>query len=656
MTTRLSLASLGLACWLTASSFAADKVEVLARGPVHEGYAEPSEREPVASPIIPNEPPKAIEELPPDQKPEGDNIQWIPGYWGWDEEKKDFLWVSGFWRNAPPGRSWVPGSWRKAAEGWQWSGGFWAGVKEDKAEVEYLPKPPAPLDNAGPTTPAPSEKHVYVPGTWVYRDRYVWRPGFWSEHRAGWVWTSAHYRWTPAGYVFIDGYWDYPLADRGMLFAPAYIPATVYMAPTYVYTPTVIVREECLYGAFFARRGYGSYYFGDYFAPSYASVGFVAWSGHVSASITLGGFYDPLFSYYRCGYRSDPYWGVGIGNLYVGRFRGDYMRPPTTFVQQNTVINNITNNNTTINKTNLNNVTMLTSLNDAGRDGRRNLQTVSAADRQSELEAARRVRETGNRRATTEAELAARPGSGAGSKLTTPRSAKLDVATRTPSPKSGLAPSTSDPKTASLVNPKGPSVSPPSPKATALGKVDPAPGAGTTRPPVTPKTGTALNTPGTLTTPKAGIDPTSPKVNPPAAKTPTNPAPAANTPVTPPRTTTPSSGGPATPKSVAPPASSPKPVSPPAKPAPKATPKSNTSASPPVAAFSQPAVARAAAPSVQQYSFPSTQSPVASRPSPAMARSVPSVSRPTPSVSRPAAASLGRPTAAASKPAASRKR
>ncbi len=640
MTTRLSLSSLGLACWLTASSIATDKVEVLARGPVHEGYAEPSEREPVASPVIPNEPPKAIEELPPDQKPEGDNIQWIPGYWAWDEDKKDFLWVSGFWRNAPPGRSWVPGSWRKAAEGWQWSGGFWAGAKDDKVEVDYLPKPPAPLDNAGPTTPAPSEKHVYVPGSWVYRDRYVWRPGFWSEHRANWVWTSAHYRWTPAGYVFIDGYWDYPLADRGILFAPAYIPSVVYMAPGYIYTPTVVVREECLYGAFFARRGFGCYYFGDYFAPSYASIGFVAWSGHVSASITIGGYHDPLFSYYRCGYRSDPYWHGGITNLYVGRFRGDYMRPPTTFIQQNTVINNITNNNTTINNSNLNNVTMLTPLKDAGRGGRKNLQTVSAADRQAELEAARKVRTAGDRRANTESELAARPGSGTGAKLTAPRSAKLEVATRPTSPRSVLGPTNSDPKTAGLINPKGAPVSPPAPKATALGKVDPVspgttPGTGNTRPPVTPKSPLAPSTP------KVGMEPPSPKGNPPVTKSPMNPAPIIKTPMTPPKSVVPTPAPfvrppvtpPATtPKPVAPSASPPKSVSPPMKPAPKATPKISVPTSPSVASLPQPAVARATAPSVPPVQYNSA--PISRAPVPA---------------------ALGRPAAATSKPAATRK-
>src|SRR3954452_18418812 len=126
MTFRLSLVALGLVGWLTASGRAADDVEARPGVPVHEAYAEPSERAPKPTPVIPKEPPKPIEELPPDQKPEGDNVQWVPGYWQWDEDRADFLWVSGFWRNAPPGRAWVPGSWRKAAEGWQWTRGVCA--------------------------------------------------------------------------------------------------------------------------------------------------------------------------------------------------------------------------------------------------------------------------------------------------------------------------------------------------------------------------------------------------------------------------------------------------------------------------------------------------------------------------------------------------
>ncbi len=77
MQSRSGILVLGLAFLSSAALSAEDKVEVLARGPVHEAYAEPTEREPVPTPIVNKEPPKPIEELPPDQKPEGDNVQWI---------------------------------------------------------------------------------------------------------------------------------------------------------------------------------------------------------------------------------------------------------------------------------------------------------------------------------------------------------------------------------------------------------------------------------------------------------------------------------------------------------------------------------------------------------------------------------------------------
>src|SRR5262249_14545303 len=62
-----------------------DGMEVEARGPVHEAYGEPAGAAPDASPVVEKEPPAAIEETPPDEKPEGDNVVWVPGYWSWDE-------------------------------------------------------------------------------------------------------------------------------------------------------------------------------------------------------------------------------------------------------------------------------------------------------------------------------------------------------------------------------------------------------------------------------------------------------------------------------------------------------------------------------------------------------------------------------------------
>ncbi|MFH1748080.1 MAG: hypothetical protein ABIG44_13675 [Planctomycetota bacterium] len=42
--------------------------------------------------------------MPPDQRPESADVTWIPGYTAWDDERNDYVWVSGVWR-APPARS-----------------------------------------------------------------------------------------------------------------------------------------------------------------------------------------------------------------------------------------------------------------------------------------------------------------------------------------------------------------------------------------------------------------------------------------------------------------------------------------------------------------------------------------------------------------------
>src|SRR4051812_21229566 len=69
-------------------------VQVLTQGPIHEAFAEPVVYDPRPGPLIPKQPPAPIEEMPPEQKPEGDNVQWVPGYWAWDDSRNDFLWIS----------------------------------------------------------------------------------------------------------------------------------------------------------------------------------------------------------------------------------------------------------------------------------------------------------------------------------------------------------------------------------------------------------------------------------------------------------------------------------------------------------------------------------------------------------------------------------
>jgi hypothetical protein len=336
-------------------------VEVLARGPVHEAFAALAQERPLPSPVAPKQPPDPIEEVPPAEKPADDHVIWIPGYWAWDDEPKDFLWVSGFWRVPPPDRQWLPGNWQQVEDGWQWTSGFWAAANQE--QVTYLPAPPPSVDE-GPSTPAPDENSIYVPGCWMHREtRYLWRPGFWLGYQPDWVWSSSHYVWTPGGYVYVDGFWDRPLDRRGLLFAPIRV-ASSLLGTQWSYAPSYVVQPDFLFGALFARPSYCHYYFGDYFDTSYGRSGFVPWFDY-----RIGrGSYDSNFAYYRHGH-SDPGWERNLRGYYAGRTSGEIPRPPRTLVQQNTVVNNFVNNKTenvnvnkNINITQMQNVNALTAV------------------------------------------------------------------------------------------------------------------------------------------------------------------------------------------------------------------------------------------------------------------------------------------------------
>jgi hypothetical protein len=298
--------------------------EVQARGPVHEAFAQPTDVTPAPGPVVPKQPPDPVPEAPPDEKPEGS--VWIPGYWGWDDDRSDFLWVSGFWRVPPPGRKWVPGYWNQVEGGWQWVSGFWANVKQES--LPYMDEPPASLER-GPSQPAPDDDSIYVPGCWVVRSlRYLWRPGFWCPARPGWVYCPPRYNWTPSGTLFVDGYWDYGLEDRGVLFAPVYFSRPLWETPGWAFQPTYTVGYPSLLGALWVRPRWGWYSFGDYYGSRYARLGYRPW-------VTYGArYHDPLFDYYRWSHRSNPGWYSGLVSTYRGRVRGDLPLPPRTLAAQ----------------------------------------------------------------------------------------------------------------------------------------------------------------------------------------------------------------------------------------------------------------------------------------------------------------------------------
>jgi hypothetical protein len=307
-----------------------DAVEVQTRGPVHEAYAQPLNQTPRPGPVVPKQPPQPVAELPPDQKPEGDNVQWVPGYWAWDNDRNDFLWVSGFWRVVPPARKWVAGHWAQVEGGWQWVAGLWA--PSGQTDLPYQSPPPPSLDN-GPTVPAPNDDSMYVPGCWMLRDtRYAWRPGFWTAAQPGYVWCPAHYCDTPSGSIFVNGYWDYPLAERGLLFAPVCFNSPVWQSPGYCYQPNYCVDVAGLLGSLFVRPDYCHYYFGDYYGRRYAALGFRPWHAYGASH------YDPLFAHAHWEHRHDPGWFRGLHSTYLGRLNGELPRPAHTLAQQHALL------------------------------------------------------------------------------------------------------------------------------------------------------------------------------------------------------------------------------------------------------------------------------------------------------------------------------
>lgn len=299
-------------------------VELQTRGPIHEAFAEATGTAPVIGLIVSKQPPDPVNEIPPDVKPEGD-VVWIPGYWAWDDERNDFLWVSGVWRVPPPNATWVPGYWAQAEGGFQWVPGFWTGDEQ----LQYFPAPPTSLE-AGPTSPPPGDDFFYVPGQWIMANgQYAWQPGYWAPYQQGWVWTNSQYVWTPSGYVYVPGRWDYPFAQRGVMFAPAYFNQGVYSQPGFAYRPSLALNVAMLASMMFARPNYGSYYYGDYYGQNYQQAGYQPWYAYQPS-----GFANTMYGYERWSRRgNDPNWDQRVRQDYDTRLADTSARPPRNWNQ-----------------------------------------------------------------------------------------------------------------------------------------------------------------------------------------------------------------------------------------------------------------------------------------------------------------------------------
>ncbi len=426
-------------------------VEVQARGPVHEAFATPSQDLKATVPVA-KKPPAPLDELPPEDRPEGE-VAWIGGYWAFDDDRQDFLWVSGCWRAKPQDKDWVPGYWRESSGSYQWISGFWTNTAEGQpaAQVTYLPEPPAP-PNLAPPGEAPAADQFYVPGYWLYvGDRYAWRAGYWTRSRPGHVYVSSHYRWSPYGHVFVAGYWDYHVAGRGVLYAPVHI-NYVAVGPRFVYTPYYAVHNSVVVDFLFVRAGHGHYYFGDYYGPRYATLGFECGYAYGRRH------YDPIVAYRRWEHRDQPRWIDARVSLTIERSAGRAPLPPRTLVQQNTVVNNVTNvKNVTINNTQIIAPTRTVAKGNGGK-----AVAVDAGTRAQALSTTKSLNRTSEQRQSAEV---APPKTGfGGPSQGKPKVAQFNLPATTPGPK-GVKPQPMNPMGQPTINSVGTKPQPMGPSA-----------------------------------------------------------------------------------------------------------------------------------------------------------------------------------------------
>lgn len=215
---------------------------------LHEAYVPRDNGPPIFS-AVGAVPPATMAELPPAQ--EDLQTKWMPGYWAWSPNNKNFIWITGAWRVPPPGMTWVPGEWLFFDTlGWAWLNGFWAQKPLSQlAPIDLAPEDPAQEKPGFPD----SSNYFWNPGYWSFKSaekKYEWMSGNWELLEASWILVPAHYEWRPSGYVFVPAYWDWPINLRGQAYHPV---SVAKLSRDESFTPTVKLDDKQIYHALIVR-------------------------------------------------------------------------------------------------------------------------------------------------------------------------------------------------------------------------------------------------------------------------------------------------------------------------------------------------------------------------------------------------------------------
>ncbi len=304
--------------------------DVVLAGPVHEALITLSaERAQRVVDVVSEQPPAPVKEQPSpdgsiDGVPEfnGHDVRWIDGYWAWFDDASRFVWVSGLYRDFPPGRSWKPGYWSETTGGYRWTSGYWAETGDRAVDsISYLPPPPPPKDSA-PSTPATNPDSFWMPGHWEHKNgEYVWTNGYWTARTDNWIWQPAYYVNSPQGSIFVSGYWDYEPQFRGQAFAPVVFRETKVEDSAYVLRPRYpLSRPAACLLHLFVKKDSRQLYYGDFYDDEFVKRGYLPW--YLSAEDASANDESPLLSYYAWKYSRYGFDFVSSMSRYATHFRG----------------------------------------------------------------------------------------------------------------------------------------------------------------------------------------------------------------------------------------------------------------------------------------------------------------------------------------------
>ncbi len=333
--------------------------ELLLAGPVHEALLFNTQMlhddlEPI---VVSTAPPTKVKEQSPKAGESsavirvprfvGNNVQWIDGYWAWIKESQKFVWVSGLYRDIPPGREWVSGGWSESDAGYRWTSGYWA---EADISVAVSPVAPPPSRQSAPQSTPPDKDSFWIAGQWLIerpdniaadpkipsQAGYQWQSGFWSKRSKEWIWQPSRYINTPVGYVYVSGYWDYEPHYRGQPFAPVIFDAQETSDDEIAFQPLYpLSRPAAVLLHLFTKSDTTDVFYGDFYDRTYEDLGYRPWYTTRESNAAEEGGLEPVLSFYRWKYRGQGVDFTGSMERFANHFRSAPSIRPATQLKVN---------------------------------------------------------------------------------------------------------------------------------------------------------------------------------------------------------------------------------------------------------------------------------------------------------------------------------